>query len=334
MTKNIAIDVHAHTIIDEVEALVRQHPSFSEEAKKAGAIVGAASLQHNRKLMNDGWLHRLTSLEARIAAMDAMRIDVQAVSVAPTQYYYWADRDLAAKIVTIANERIAELCARRPDRLVGLGIVSLQHPDLAISQLERAIRELGLRGVIVSTVVNEAELADPRHLTFWKKAEELAALIFIHPIGCALGERLIPYYFSNVIGNPLETTLALAHMVFSGTLDSCPSLRICAAHGGGYFPAYTPRFDHGWRVRPEAHGCEHTPSDYLHRIWFDSLVYTQEQLAFLIQQAGASQVVLGTDYPFDMGIDDPLDRLDAVTSLRESDREAIRGLNAMKLLRI
>ena len=332
MPKNLAIDIHAHAIVEEVEALARQHPSFAEEAKKAGAIVGAASLQHNRKLMNDGWLYRLTSLDARIAAMDAMRIDVQAVSVAPTQYYYWADRELAAKIVAVANQRIAELCAHRPDRLVGLGTVSLQHPDLAIAQLQHAIRELGLRGVIVSTAVNEAELADPRHLAFWKKVEELGALVFIHPIGCALGERLVPYYFSNVIGNPLETALALAHLVFSGTLDLCPSLKVCAAHGGGYFPAYTPRFDHGWRVRPEARTCANPPSAYLKRICFDSLVYTPEQLAFLIQQAGASQVVLGTDYPFDMGIDDPLDRLDAVASLAESDRDAIRGLNAARVL--
>ena len=334
MAKNIAIDIHAHAIIEEVETLVRQHPSFAEEARKGAAIAGAASLQHNRKLLNDGWLHRLTSLDARIAAMDAMRIDVQAVSVAPTQYYYWADRELAEKIVAIANERIAELCAHAQGRLVGLGTISLQHPELAIAQLERAIRELGLKGVIVSTAVNDAELADPRHLAFWKKAQELGALVFIHPIGCALGERLVPYYFSNVIGNPLETSIALAHLVFSGTLDRCPALKICAAHGGGYFPAYTPRFDHGWRVRPEAHTCERAPSEYLRRIWFDSLVYTPEQLAFLVQQAGASQVVLGTDYPFDMGIDNPLERLDAVASLAESDREAIRGLNALKLVRI
>lgn len=332
--KTTAIDIHAHALIGEVENIVRQHPKWIEESRKSAAVVGEASLQHNRKLMSGDWLEGLTKIDARIRAMDTMQIDVQLVSVAPTQYYYRADRDLAARIVTFANQGIAEICASHPDRLLGLGTVALQFPELAITQLEEAVGRLGLKGVIVSTAVNEAELADARHRDFWKKAEQLGALVFIHSIGCALGDRLVPYYFSNVIGNPLETAVALAHMVFAGVLDACPRLKICAAHGGGYFPFYTSRFDHGWRVRPEAHTCQHPPSEYLKRLWFDSLVYSPEQLGFLIQRAGASQVVLGTDFPFDMGVDDPIARLGAVPSLTTADRELVRGGNAAKLLGI
>jgi aminocarboxymuconate-semialdehyde decarboxylase len=330
--KSIAIDIHAHALIEEVEAAVRGQPEWRRQMEAAARVTGEASLQHNRQLMANEWLPGLTRIDTRIAAMDKMGIDVQTVSAVPTQYHYWADRDLATKIVAVANQRIAELCASRPDRLIGLGLAALQHPDLAVAQLDHAIRALGLKGVMVSTAVNGAEMADQRHLPFWTKAEELGALVFIHPMGCSLGERLVPFYFSNLIGNPAETTVALAHLIFSGIFDRCPKLKVCAAHGGGYFPFYSSRFDHGWRVRPESHTCRLAPSEYLKRIWFDSLVYTPAHLEFLIRQAGPGQVVLGTDFPFDMGVNDPISRLDAIASLDDADRAAIRGGNAAKLL--
>jgi len=196
------------------------------------------------------------------------------------------------------------------------------------------MRELRLKGVIISTAVNGAELADPRFEVFWARAEALGAVVFIHPMGCSLGARLIPYYFSNVIGNPAETTVALAHLIFSGMFDRHPKLKVVAAHGGGYFPFYTARFDHGWRVRPEAHTCASAPSSYLKKIWFDSLDYQPEQLEYLIRRAGAASVVLGTDFPFDMGIEDPIALLNSVTSLSADDRALIRGGNAARLLSI
>jgi aminocarboxymuconate-semialdehyde decarboxylase len=330
--KSIAIDLHAHALVEEVETLARGDERWRREAEQAAALSGTASVEHNRKLMTRDYAVRLTRVETRIAAMDAMRIDLQAVSVVPTQYYYWAGPELAEKIVAAGNEKIAAICAANRDRFVGLGTIALQHPALAVTQLARAMSELGLKGVIISTAVNGIELADPRHEPFWSMAEELGALVFIHPMGCSLGSRLTPFYFSNLIGNPAETTVALAHLIFAGVLDRHPRLKICAAHGGGYFPFYTARFDHGWRLRPEAHTCLLKPSEYLKRVWFDSLVYTPEQLSFLIRQAGASQVVLGTDYPFDMGIDDPIARLDAVASLTDGERVAIRGGNAARLL--
>ena len=332
--KSLAIDIHAHALIEDVEKLVHGQTGWRGEVEMAARLTGATSLEHNRQLMTNDWRPALTRIERRIAAMDKMTVDIQTVSVVPSQYHYWADRDLAERIVATANQQIAELCARRPDRLMGLGIVALQHPDLAVAQLQRAVGELGLKGVMVSSAVNGAELANQNHLPFWSKAEELGALVFIHPMGCSIGERLAPFYLSNLIGNPAETTVALAHLIFSGVFDRYPRLKVCAAHGGGYFPFYSARFDHGWRVRPEAHSCRLAPSEYLKRIWFDSLVYTPEQLGFLIKRAGPSQIVLGTDFPFDMGVDDPIARLDMVTPLSGADRDAICGGNAAKLLGI
>jgi aminocarboxymuconate-semialdehyde decarboxylase len=330
--KNLAIDIHAHALIGKAEDIARQQDRWRREAQEASRLAGKESSEHNQRLMQTAYLAGLTRIEARIAAMDAMGIDVQAVSPIPSQYHYWAERPAAEKIVAAVNDGIAAICRSRSDRFVGLGSIALQFPELAAEQLEHAIRELHLKGVIVATAVNGAELADPRFEVFWAKAEALSALVFIHPMGCSMGARLTPYYLSNVIGNPAETTVALAHLIFSGIFDRHPKLKIVAAHGGGYFPFYTARFDHGWRVRPEAHTCANAPSSYLRKIWFDSLVYTPDQLEYLIRRAGAANVVLGTDFPFDMGMEDPIGLLNAVAGLSEDDRAMIRGRNAMQLL--
>jgi aminocarboxymuconate-semialdehyde decarboxylase len=332
-TSHLAIDIHAHAIIPESEAIARSDSGWARANELAAIASGAESAEINRKLMTTVYRPKFANLDARLGAMDAMGIDVQAVSLAPI-YHYWAGSELARKIAASANEGLAELCARRPDRLVGLGTLSMQHPDLAVDQLDHAIRGLALKGAIISTAVNEYELADPRYDPLWAKAEELDALIFMHPAGCPLGARLAPYYLSNLIGNPADTTIALAHLVFGGVLDRFPRLKLCAAHGGGYFPFYVSRFDHGWNVRPEAHTCSELPSHYLRRIWFDSLVYSPEQLELLVRRAGAGQIVIGTDYPFDMGVDDPIQRLAAATGLSENDRWAIRGDNAARILNL
>lgn len=327
------IDIHAHALITEAEEIARKQDRWRDAAAQAAAQMSVESSAHNRQLMQTTYADPLTRVETRIAAMDAMRIDMQAVSPVPTQYHYWAERATAERIVDAANRGIAAICARRSDRFAGLGTVAMQYPELAVAQLEHAITTLKLRGVMLSTSVNGIELADPRHEPFWAKAEALGAMVFIHPMGCSLGERLRPYYLSNVIGNPTETTVALAHLIFAGVFDRYPGLKVCAAHGGGYLPFYSGRFDHGWRVRPEARTCKNPPSSYIKRIWFDSLVYTAESLRELVRSAGATQVVLGTDYPFDMGVDDPIARLDAA-GLSSSEREAIAGANAARLLGI
>lgn len=329
----IAIDIHAHAIIPESEAIARRDPGWARANEAAAVAAGRASSEHNRTLMTTVYRPKFADVELRLRAMDAMGIDVQAVSPMPL-YHYWAGRELAVKIVASANDGISALCARSPDRLVGLAMLSMQYPDLAVEQLDHAMGSLKLRGAIISTHVNDSELGDPKFDPLWSKAEQLGALMFMHPAGCTLGERLSPYYLSNLIGNPADTTIALAHLVFAGVLDRFPRLKLCAAHGGGYFPFYVSRFDHGWKVRPESHTCRDAPSRYLNRIWFDSLVYSPEQLEFLVRRAGAAQVVIGTDYPFDMGVEDPLQRLDDAAGLSDADRAAVRGQNASRLLNL
>jgi aminocarboxymuconate-semialdehyde decarboxylase len=326
------IDMHAHLAVRELDALVAGRPGLAEAAALSDRLSGPASVAHNRQFFPT--LGRpLTDPDARLAAMDAMGVDVQAVSISPGQYYYWADRELASALVRTANEAIARFCATHPDRFVGLATVALQDGELAAEQLEHAAGTLGLRGVEISTAAGARELSDRGLDPFWAAVERLGVFAFVHPLGCpALGDRGASHYFTNVIGNPLETTLALSHLIFDGTLDRHPGLRVCAAHGGGYLPAYSGRSDHAFEVRPEARTMERRPSDYLReRLWFDSLVFSGDQLAALAAQVGASRLVLGTDYPFDMGVSDPLARLDRA-GLSADDRELVRGVNAAGLL--
>jgi aminocarboxymuconate-semialdehyde decarboxylase len=275
---------------------------------------------------------KLTDLALRLSDMDAMGVDMQVLSPAPNQYYYWADPDLARALCRTINEHIASLVAQHPDRLLGLGSVALQHPELSIEQLEYAMRTLGLRGIEVSSQVNGLELADPKFERFWARAEELGCIVFLHPLGTTLGERLNQHYLSNTIGQPLETAVALSYLIFGGTLDRYPGLKLVAAHGGGYLASYIGRSDHAWHARPDARGCQRPPSEYLKQILFDTIVYRPEQLRHLIAEVGVAQVVVGTDYPYDMAHYDIHALLDSVPGLSPEDRAAILGGNAARLL--
>jgi aminocarboxymuconate-semialdehyde decarboxylase len=189
-----------------------------------------------------------------------------------------------------------------------------------------------MRGVEISTAVNGLELDDPRFARFWARVEELGCVVFIHPFGTSLGERVSRFYLQNIIGQPIETTIALSHLIFGGVLDKHPGLKILAAHGGGYLPSYIGRSNHGYAVRPDAHSMQRSPSEYLRQIYFDTLVYTPDGLGHLIDQVGSSQVVVGTDYPFDMGSYDVHALIDAVPGLSAAEREAILGGNAARLM--
>jgi aminocarboxymuconate-semialdehyde decarboxylase len=324
------VDMHAHLAVPAAEALVAGAIGMAAETAAEQSAHSAQSLQVNR-----AQLARLVpfmgDLGRRLADMDAMGVDVQAVGPMP-MHHYWADEALAAEFTRATNEGIAAFCALAPQRLTGLGTVPLQHAELAASELRHAVTALGLRGVSVSTTVFGRELADPAHEPFWAAAEETRAVVLIHPWGTSLGSRLAAHYLGNVVGQPAETTIALSHLIFSGLLDRHPGLRLCACHGGGYLPVYIGRSDHAWHVRPDARGCARPPSAYLREIWFDSLVFTPGGLEHLVTATGADRVVLGTDYPFDMGVDDPIGRLDAAAGLSQEDRAAIRGRNAAGLL--
>jgi aminocarboxymuconate-semialdehyde decarboxylase len=322
------IDTHGHLLVPEANALAEGHPGEDADAAAERAAFSGASIAVNRAQIRRVW-PQLTSAERRLADLDAIGVDIQVVGPMP-MHRYWAEPDLAAKLTATVNEAVAAHCASGAGRLLGLGTLPLQHPGLAVRELERAVSVLGLKGVSVSTNVDGRELADRAFDPVWEAAAGLGAVVFIHPWGCSLGARLGVNFLGNTFGQPTETALALSHLIFGGTLDRHPGLKILAAHGGGFLPTSIGRSDHAWENRPDARGCARRPSEYLRRIWYDALVYTPQALRHLIEVVGADKIVLGTDYPFDMGVTDPVERA-AAADLPAADLTAILSGNAAAL---
>jgi aminocarboxymuconate-semialdehyde decarboxylase len=332
-----AVDVHCHCVVD-IRDLVKDHYDKRHISKSYGAFAPDPFVDPSRPMFMDP-----TSVGTRLRYMDEHGIDVQAVSLLPGySYAYWADQDVASKIVLRQNEQIAELCTAHPDRFVGLGAVAVQHPNLAAQQMEYGARELGLRGFEIGGSVNGEELSAPRFNPFWAKAEELGILVFLHPDGFPEGERRLQGHglLANVIGNPLETTVALSHLIFEGTLDRYPGLKICAAHGGGFLASYLGRSNHCVEAGPGCKSIKNLPSEYFkNQLYCDAMVFTAEGLRHLVAEVGASHVLLGTDYPASMsgnhmGDDRGADFVLGVPGLSDDDRRAILGENAAKLLKI
>ncbi|MEV6766272.1 amidohydrolase family protein [Streptomyces sp. NPDC051105] len=325
------IDVHAHVLLPEVEALVAGLPGLAEARALDARRNGTAALAVNGPMIRER-IPRLTDVTVRLAAMDAQGVDIQLVSPSPSHYHYWTDEDTAEKLYRLANEANSAHCAQAPDRLHGLGLIPLQHPAQAVDALEHALDQ-GLSGVEISSHAPGRELSDPAYEPFWSRAEETGAIVFLHPFGCTLDERLDQWYLSNTVGQPTENAVALSHLIFSGVLDRHPELKLVAAHGGGYLPTHIGRSDHAWAARSDAGtGCAHLPSSYLGRIYFDSLVHDPHVLRELVRAVGADRVLLGSDFPFDMGTEDPVAALRAAR-LPDHDFHAVRGGNAAALLR-
>lgn len=318
------IDVHAHLFVPEAAELARPHLApdpraalYAEETRILGRRQDAERHGH------------LTDLDTRLAEMDAMGVDMQVVSPAPGQCYHRLPPDIAVAAARRVNDGVAAFIARRPDRLAGMGTVPMQSGEAAAEELERCVRVLGLKGVEILTNIAGKELSDPAHEAFWAKAAELGTVVMIHPGGFTQPERLGRFYLNNVLGNPLDTTIALHYLILDGVLERHSGLKLLAAHGGGFLPAYSGRIDHGWGARSDAHGdLPHPPSTYLKRIYVDAIVFTGHQLAALVALLGAGHVLMGTDYPYDMGEYDPLGHL---AGLDESTRVAIAGGNARAL---
>lgn len=329
--KTKTIDIHAHVAVPEAAAYVAPHLNLHEIAMVRHSNDETRAI--NQKQDADRKT-AMSDLEDRLKVLDKMGIDFQVVAPPPFQCYYQVPVEHAVKASVMVNDGIAAFVARRPDRFAGLGTVALQEPAEAVRELERCVNELGLKGVEVLTNVNGEELAAPRFEAFWQKAEALGALVMIHPNGFTHGERFQDYYFSNVIGNPLETTMALHHLIFSGVLERMPDLKLLAVHGGGYLPAYSGRIDHAWGARKDSNaGLPKPPTEYLRKVYFDSVVFTPHQLEYLVDVYGADKIVMGTDYPYDMADYDPVEHV-LSASLSEEDAAKVGGLSAAKLLGI
>lgn len=302
-----AVDIHAHVIIPE-----------------ATALMGVTTAPTDASVM----------APARFERMDEWGTDMQALSINAT--WYALDRDLATQVIKIQNERLAELCAKYPDRFVAFASVALQFPELAAEQLEEGVKKYNLRGAAIGGHVNGDELSAPKFDPFWRKAEELGCLVFMHPQGIPeLDQRLKGRGgLTNVIGNPIETTIFLSHLIFDGTLDRFPGLKICAAHAGGYLPSYAARSDYGCvRFAGDCNALKKHPTEYLRQLYFDSMVFTAEGLRHLIAETGVSQIMIGTDYPFPWSTT-TVDHILKSPGLSDADKRAILGGNAARLLKI
>ena len=324
------IDIHAHLVVNESRDMMKaaaEKGDVGAEAKQQGGI-GISQAQAEREAV-------LSDPVKRIEDMDKIGIDISALSPAPPRGFYEADSNLAMTVAQVINDRATDIVKTYPDRFVSMGVAPLHHVDLAIKEMERATGALDLRGIRFPTEINGMELSDPSLEPFWDAAEQLDTMIYVHPQGFSHPQRLKAYYMTNVVGNPLETTLAMSHLIHSGVIARHPNLKFYFAHGGGFLPFYVGRFDHAWRERDECR--EHTdtpPSAFLPNLWFDTVVFRAEQIRTLVDIAGAERVMLGTDRPYDMGEHDPVALVNEVDGLSDAERETIMGGAAKKLLKM
>ena len=324
------IDFHSHVIPQNFVSAIENAP-----ARIAARIEGQGEAR--RVVHDQGYVYPLFAefidVDAKLAAMDRKGLDISVLSPAPPTFSYWADRDVAIEINRLVNDGVAEMVAARPDRLRGMGIIPMQHPDAAIDELERLVKVHGFRAIEIGTGIEGAKLSEPRFRPILRRAQELDVFVFAHPYYVGNKSGLEDYYLTNLVGNPLETALMVADLMFSGTMDDLPNLKIGLAHGGGFVPYQIGRLVHGHKVRGETHAkSASSPLELLRRFYFDSVVFEPQALSFLVDLVGAEHVFLGTDAPFDMGDETPLKTIADAPDLSMAQRAQVTGQTALSLL--
>jgi aminocarboxymuconate-semialdehyde decarboxylase len=323
------IDCHTHVLTEEMMALLQKEaPKVAPKITAIdaeSAMLEAAGVPY-RPFPRGGW-----DLERRFRDMAAAEVDVQVLSATPQTYFYNQEASLAAACAAIQNDQIAKLVAAHPDRFLGIATLPMQSPQHAADELTRAVRSLKLRGAMIGSNVEGKNLDDPALEPLWAAAAELDALLLVHPVNVAGAERLRSYYLNNLIGNPLDTTIAAACLVFGGVLERHPKLKVCLVHGGGFTPYQAGRWVHGWHVRPEPKvNVKQSPEPWIDRFYYDTILHGQPQLEFLVSSVGASRVMLGSDYPYDMGTGECVRQVKAL-SISDADKAAVLAGNARKL---
>jgi aminocarboxymuconate-semialdehyde decarboxylase len=330
MLEKQTIDAHAHILAEETMALMcREAPKIGPRMERIDddfAVLEVAGSRY-RPFPRGGW-----DMERRLSDMDAAGVDVQLISNTPQTFLYNQDPALTATLAGLQNDEIAGAAAANPKRLIGLATLPMQAPALAADELRRAVRSLGMKGAQIGSNINGRNLDDRTFEPLWAAADELRAFVMVHPTQVAGAERLGSYYLANLIGNPLDTTIAAACLVFGGVVARYPGIKFLMVHGGGFVPYQAGRFRHGWQVRPEPRSTLEAPPDaLLDRLYFDTIVHSQSALEFLVSSVGASRVLLGSDYPYDMGTPDCVRQVRAM-SLAEPDEATILGRAARALL--
>lgn len=326
------VDVHTHLSVPEGAALAA--PYQRPELEPRILYSSPETLAYNAALRaTDLQSARFEDAAQRLTDMDAQGVDVQVLSVPPTEYFYWLPPDEAVRACRIQHERFMEVVAAHPGRFVAIANVPMGHPELAVEMLREA-HDLGMRGFELSADVVGLDLDDPRFDPVWAASVELGMTAVLHPQGFTHGERFTDYYLVNVMCMPLASTLAVTRMILGGVWRRHPDLRMVVVHGGGYLPFYVARTDHAFRHRPELRQhIDREPSEYLRLLHFDTNVFDPGMVRHLVETYGADHVLMGTDYPFDMGTPDPLGFLEDV-GLAEEERRLVLGGNAERLLAI
>src|SRR5262252_10657478 len=323
------IDIHAHFVPEEYLRIIEAEGEPYGVRLRSGAngpmiVVGQAVIgpitahYHN--------------LDLRLKAMDAQRVTVHALSLNPPMVY-WADEALGVRLARLVNDAMAAATRAHPERFVALATLPMQDPEAAVNEVDRAVKELGCRGIYLGTNVRGKELTDSSFLPVFERINALAVPIFLHPFNVIGSQRLTSYYLHNLLGNPFDTAVAAANLIFSGLFDRFPKLEICLPHAGGAFPYLIGRLNHGWRVRLECSSLKKPPSSYLRRFNYDTISHSPQSLNYLIKLVGADRVLMGSDYCFDMGYERPVTVVTAL-KLSPSDRMKILGGNAKRLLRL
>ena len=324
------VDVHSHVIpANVIGAIISDPKGF------AARIEGDD--ESRRVVHEQGFSYPLSdefiSPKIKLQAMERKGLDISVLSPPPTLFYYWTDAVQGTEIAQLINDGIAEFVATNPDRFRAMATVPMQDTDAAVAELERVVSTYSFRAVEVGTSVENAQLADTRFRPFLRRATELDVLVFTHPYYVAAKQGLEDYYLTNLIGNPYDSTVMIANLMFSGTLDELPNLKLCVAHAGGFAPYQIGRFEHGYRVRPESRAKARTsPLQLIHRLYFDTITFNPKALRYLIDLVGEDNIVLGSDAPFDMADETPLTSVESVPNLTNKEREAILSGTASKLL--
>lgn len=327
----VTIDVHCHLATPAAAEL--QAPHKRREYEPYDYFMGEDSKAQN-KVMFPTIVDRLRTASARLEDMDRMGVQIQGLATFVSEYAYWAPPAVGHEAAKLQNDHLAEAVAEHPDRFVGFGAtVPLQDVDRAIAEMDRAVDELGFKGLQIGGTVAGHNLDEPRFRPFWQAVAAKGIPVILHPNGYEESHRFGDYFLTNCIGNPLETMVAATRMIFSGLFEELPDLKLVLLHGGGYLPGYCARADHTWKVRPETRAAipDHPPSHYMKRLYYDTMVFQPQYLGYLVDIVGADRVMAGTDYPFDMGEEDPMGLIDATAGLDDDDRAAMKGGNAARV---
>ena len=324
----IKIDIHSHTEIAKACALVPQKsiPLSSSLSDKSAAYQRGLIAALEKQLKNP---------DKKLEDMEKMGVDLSVLSIAPNQFFYNLEGKLALDVTQKENEEIAALVKKYPKKFSGMATIPMQNVEAAVAELERAVTQLKLTGVEIGSNIGGHYLGDPTYIPFWEKVRTLDVPVFIHPTNVAGADRMKDYYFPNLIGNPLDTTITAGHLIFSGIFDRLPGLKIVLSHAGGFLPYVIDRFGHGFKVRPECHDVlKKSPVEYLDLFYYDTISHGPEALKYLISRVGVAHVLLGTDYPYDMGDMSPGTSLGAVPGLSATEKERISGKNAISLFKM